>query len=144
MFSSFCSFYNNTVKEYICVYLYSNTGTISKSNIVLNNSPSLGVIYTYLGNYNLIECIFDQNNNILLFGNSGSLQLNNCYYLKGSSSSYGSITNSLISSNINLYSYFFYECNLYIYSPIQTICYFNDTMKKRIIQYLGFYFITYF
>jgi len=44
--SSYCTFSNNKVSNSRCIYLYSDSGTISMSftNIVHNNSPSLGVI----------------------------------------------------------------------------------------------------
>jgi len=45
--SSHCTFSNNNVSSYICIYLFSTTGTISMSyaNIVHNNSPiSNGVV----------------------------------------------------------------------------------------------------
>ena len=78
MFSYYCIFYNNTVKDYWCILLNSNSDTISKSNIILNNSPTnFGVVTLWGGNYILKECIFDQNNNTLIFINSGTLELNN-------------------------------------------------------------------
>ena len=114
MFSNYCTFYNNTVIRYWCIYLRGDPGTISKTNIILNNSPDTsfgGVVYVHTGNCNLKECIFDQNKNILLYRASGTLQLINCYYLKGSSSRFGSITNSLISTNTKYYIYSTYYCS---------------------------------
>ena len=72
MFSTYCSFYNNSFHSTRCIYLAGNKGNISKSNIILNNSPSDGAIYFGSGNFYLIECIFDQNLNILLGGYSGT------------------------------------------------------------------------
>ena len=74
MFSNYCTFYNNTVSSDRCIYLQGNSGTISKSNIILNNSPTnYGVVTLWVGNYILKECIFDQNKDNLIFINSGSL-----------------------------------------------------------------------
>ena len=115
MFSNYCIFYNNTVGGNVYIYLEGNTGTSSRSNIIMNNSPSGGVIYvTGSGNYTLIECIFDQNRNILIYVDIGILKLINCYYLTGSSSSHGPINNSLIFSNTKTYThsiYFIYFCS---------------------------------
>ena len=80
MNSNFCTFYNNSVNGYyICIAFDGNTGNLSNSNIIQNNSPTYGVIYlTNSGNYFLNHCIFRNNLNILLFVNSGKLTLNNC------------------------------------------------------------------
>ena len=46
MFSNYCTFYNNSVSSYSCIYLVGKSGTISKSNIILNNSPTnYGLVY---------------------------------------------------------------------------------------------------
>ena len=105
MFSDYCTFYNNSAISHNCIWLVGNTGTISKSNIILNNSPkSYGVVQvSYSGNYILKECIFDQNQNTLLSVNEGSLQIINCYYLTGSSSTYGSISNTLLIKQTNTF-----------------------------------------
>ena len=74
MFSNYCTFYNNYVRDYWCIYLQGNSGTISKSNIILNNSPSYGVVYVESeGNYILKKCTFDQNKDNLIFINSFTL-----------------------------------------------------------------------
>ena len=81
MDSIYCTFYNNSVSDSRCINLVGNTGNINKSNIIINNSPSLyyGVVYVYSGSYSLYECIFDKNQNILLYVRTGSLTINNCY-----------------------------------------------------------------
>ena len=134
--------------NYWCIYLYGNSGTISKSNIILNNSPTnYGVVTLWVGNYILKECIFDQNKNNLIFINSGStLELNNCYYLTGSYHS--SLFNT--STNYYLHSiYFSYYCS---YSnvdiiPIPTIsifkceiftCHCNNYYSLSIVEILSF------
>ena len=94
-FCNYCTFYNNTVRDYICIYLYGYSGTISKSNIILNNSPTNGVVSVYnSGNYILDECIFDQNQNILLNVITGTLKLNNCYI--------NHLSNSITTNTINV------------------------------------------
>ena len=141
IFSNYCTFYNNTVGLYRCIDFHGYSGTISKSNIILNNSPnSNGVIYIDSGNYIFNECIFDQNKNILLYLYTGStLQLNNCYYLTGASSTFGSITNSLIISNTNYYLYSIYStyyCS-YFYPK------FNPTISKTIFPIISFTFFIF-
>ena len=120
MFSNFCTFYNNTDSyAYGCIYLSGNKGTISKANFILYDGPI--VVYANSGDHNLFECIFDQNKNILLSANSGStLQLNNCYYLTGSTSTIGSIINLLIPTSTDyllhsVYSTFY--CSYYNNEP---------------------------
>ena len=127
MFSNYCTFYNNTVSSFCCIYLQGKTGTISKSNIILNNSPNTnyGVVYVEDGNYCLNECIFDKNENIIIFVNSGILQLINCYYLTGSSSFSGLITDTLkfTKTNYQIHSiYFTFYCSYNILgnSPIHS------------------------
>ena len=145
MFSNYCTFYNNTASTDRCIYLNGNICTISKSNIILNNSPSTnyGVVYLYSGNIILKECIFDQNKDILLYANSGStLQLINCYYLTGSSSIYGSVANSLIITNTNYYLYSIYSTYYCSYSNPKL----NPTISKTnfITLSFTFYIIIFF
>ena len=64
MLNNYCTFYNNTVKLEICIYLYGNSGIISKSYIIFNNSPNDEVVTVWVGNHFLKECIFDQNQDI--------------------------------------------------------------------------------
>ena len=57
-YSNECTFYNNTISSDRCINLYGSIGTISKSNIILNNSPSYPVVFvTDSGNYILKKCI---------------------------------------------------------------------------------------
>ena len=162
MFTHYCTFYKNTVSSYICIYLHGNSGTISKSNIIFNNSPvNYGVIYVIgSGNYNLNECIFDKNQNILLYVNTGSLQLINCYYLTGSYSTSGSVINLLISTNTNYYLhsiYFTYYCSyssdLIVNTPIPTISncnyqiitfYCNNYQHLSLIIFFSFLIVEYY
>ena len=116
MLSNYCTFYNKTVYQNSVISFEFNTGSITKSNIILNNSPDSGsgILFLSRGDYNLIECIFDQNKDILLYSISGTIQLIDCYYLRGSSLSYGSVTNTLIKTNTNYYDYpiyFTYYCS---------------------------------
>ena len=118
MFTNYGTFYKNTVSADRCIYFVANKGAFSQCNIILNNSPTLGVVYiSASGIYNLNECIFDQNKNILIALYSGTLQLINCYYLNGS------YHNSLIITNTNYYLhsiYLTYYCS-YSNPPIQTL-----------------------
>ena len=140
MSSNFCTFYNNTVKDYWCILLDDRSCTLSKYNIIHNNSPSYGVISTWdSGNYILTEFIFDQNQNILFYSLSGTtLTLNNCYYLGGSFAKYGSVTNILINTISNYYqhsNYLTYFC-------------FSHNLFNTLNNFLGFknffFFLNYF
>ena len=66
--SSHCTFSNNFVLEYTCLYIFDISGTMSSANIVHNNSPSLGVIYVFTGSPKLNYCIISNNHNILFSG----------------------------------------------------------------------------
>ena len=46
MFSNYCTFNNNIVSSHKCIFLYRNSCTISKSNIILNNSSTDGGVVT--------------------------------------------------------------------------------------------------
>jgi len=74
--SNYCTFSNNHVEHYICIYFYRNTGTMSFSNIVHNNSPVLGVVYLENGgSYKMMNCIFDMNQNCLFYTVSSNLEI---------------------------------------------------------------------
>ena len=59
MKSYHCTFYNNSVRTFYCIFCEGSTGDISKINIILNNSPmNYGVVTIDGGLYSLNECIF--------------------------------------------------------------------------------------
>ena len=61
---------NQNINMKNCITFAYYTCTVSKSNIILNDSPSnYGVFTVWSGNYILEECIFDQNKDILLYVN---------------------------------------------------------------------------
>ena len=139
MLVNYCTFYNNIVSSDKCILLSNTSCTISKCNIILNNCPNnnSGVIFVKTGNFNLLECIFHNNENILLYVNTGTLQLINCYYLTGSSSSYGSITNSLINTISNIFQhsiYFTYYCS-YIFIGNSSVS------TKNIFKFLNYIYL---
>ena len=146
LFSIYCTLYNNTVSFYNCIYLNSETGTISKSNIISNNSPSYGVIFVdSVGNYILTECIFDKNQNVLLYI-SGKLTLHNCFILSGSSIISGIVSNSIIYKITNYYQHTIYSTfycsnnlNSKIYSQRSILKFFNIHLL-----YFFQFFINYF
>ena len=136
MISNYCTFYNNTVSSGTCIHLTGYPGTISKFNVVLNNSPNsyYGVVYVNgFSTYILNEFIFDQNKDILLYVNSDPLRLENCYFLTGSSSQHGSVINSLISTKTNYYIYSTYYCSFYHQKL-------NPTISKAILTTIPFTF----
>jgi len=72
---SFSTFSNNIVSAYISIAFSFNSGTISNSNIIHNNSPTNGVLYVWDGNHYLKTCVFYRNMNTLLHVRAGSLTL---------------------------------------------------------------------
>ena len=123
MFTNYCTFYKNTVSSNTCIRLFDNSGTISKSNIILNNSPNYGVVYvTSGGHYILNEYIFAQNQDRILDLATGStIQLINCYLLSGSSSSRGKVTNSLTFTQTNYFLHSIYSTYYCSYTLFQSI-----------------------
>jgi len=77
--SLFCTFSNNKVSDYICIWFYSSSGIISMSyaNIVHNNSPfQYGVVsFDGGGSRKMMYCIFHNNQNILFCVSGGSLEM---------------------------------------------------------------------
>ena len=87
MFSHSCTFYNNTVSSEICIYLLGSISNIFRSNFILNNSPSNGVLFfTNSCIYYIFECIFNENKNILFYVDLGNVELINCFINHQSSS----------------------------------------------------------
>jgi len=84
MFSSlYCTFSNNIASEERCIYIFSESGSISflSSNFVHNNSPSRnGVIFVQGDGYKkMMNCIFHNNHNYLFCIWQGSLEVSNCF-----------------------------------------------------------------
>ena len=74
--STFFTFSNNKVSQYVCLYFASNSGNLSFANIVHINSPSaFGIVYISGGTPKMNYCIFDMNQNTLFCVNSGSLDI---------------------------------------------------------------------
>jgi len=80
--SSYCTFSNNKVSQYICIYFYSTSETISMSyaNIVHNNSPSRGVVYVDKeGIRKMMYCIFKNNSDYLFCIWKGTLEVSHSF-----------------------------------------------------------------
>jgi len=95
--SSFCTFSNNNASEYICIRFYSCAGEMSFTNIVHNNSPSLGVVLVFgSASTKLNHCIINSNQNTLFYVESGSLEVSNSeiYHSGQFSSSINVVTSS--------------------------------------------------
>jgi len=125
--SSHCTFSNNKVSNYVCIYLHSTSGTISMSyaNIVHNNSPSIGVVYAWgVGSRKMMYCIFQNNQNTLFNLESGSLEVSHSFI--DHSASFSTSTAVLTSNNnsfTNRITYqlqFFksYYCNAQLPVPV--------------------------
>jgi len=140
--SSFCTFSNNRVSEYICIVLYSQSGTMSYSNIVHNNSPSsnYGVIRVYDGSPKMMYCIFDNNQNTLFCVETGSLEVSHSYISYSallSTSTPVSISNNNSLSKRETYHLQFFNslyCNaddpIIIYTPAIT---FHQSSLKSVL-----------
>lgn len=90
--SAYNSFCNNSVSEYICIFLSMIPGTIGYSNIINDLSPSYGVVYINGGNPCFDHCIFDMNKNTLFYVNSGSLSISNSFiYHSGTFSTFSPV-----------------------------------------------------
>jgi len=77
--SSLCTFSNNQLSS-VCIYLHSDSNTISMSysNIVHNSSPSSGVVYIGgSGIKQMTNCIFQNNQNYLFCVSEGSIEISN-------------------------------------------------------------------
>jgi len=92
-----CNFANNRVGSHICIYLYLITGLMSFSNIVHNNSPSYGIIYSHGVGFKLEYCILSMNENILFHHGGNTLEISHCFVFH--SGNLGST--SVITSNNN-------------------------------------------
>jgi len=99
--SSHCTFSNNKISEWICIYFYSTSGTISMSyaNIIHNNSPSqYGVVYfSGAGSRKMMYCIFKNNQNYLFCVWGGSLEVSHSFIYHSASFS----TSTAVSTSNN-------------------------------------------
>jgi len=129
-----CTLSNNKVSSCICLYICSNTETISISfaNIVHNNSPSAyGVVYAEgsgLGLRKMSYCIFQNNQNYLFCLNGGSLEVSHSFieHLTSSFSSSTTVstdTNNSFTNRMTFPIQFFYShyCNADIPIPHATL-----------------------
>ena len=105
--SIYCTFSNNNVSKFNCIYFYSELGTITMSfaNIVHNNSPSrFGIVFVNgVGSKHMIYCIFHKNHDYLFCEYGGSLEVSHSI-IDHSSSSYFISTTVLIDIN-NSFTY---------------------------------------
>jgi len=105
MSSSFCTFSNNVAQNYNCIWLQKNSGTITYTNFIANNSPTGGgIVYVCINSsYSLSNCIFAKNQHTLFWASStgGSLYVTNSYISHTSNS----ITlGPVITSNGNVFT----------------------------------------
>ena len=95
-----CTFSNNMISSRICIYLYSDSGTVSMSyaNIVHNNSPYDGVVFIQgEGSKKMMYCIFKNNQNYLFCVWLGSLEVSHSFF--DHSESFSTSTAVSISNN---------------------------------------------
>ena len=114
--SNFCSFINNNVSEYTCIFLHGdNNNYISYYNVINNNSPTnCGVITNNVGYYSINNSIFINNTNVLFYVYSGQLSIlnskishdNNFITYQNTVSTFNNIfelTNTFLINHLNTY-----------------------------------------
>ena len=102
--SSHCTFSNNKVLNIVCIYFYSESGTIlmSYANIVHNNSPYNGVVFVEGGGSRMMMyCIFQNNQNTLFGVRGGSLEVSHSFIYHSASFSN---ENAVSTSNNNTFT----------------------------------------
>ena len=127
--SSFCTCSNNYASNSICVYFYSNSGTMSYANIVHNNSPGYGIVFVWNGGPKVYYSIFDMNQNALFCIYAGTLTVSHCFIShSGSFSASRSVSSSINNTFTRVQTYqiqFFnsHYCNadIPLINPDQTI-----------------------
>jgi len=77
--SSYCTFNENIVSYSSCLFFEFQSGTMSYSNIINNNSPSHGVIFINIGSPKMMYCIFWNNKNNVFYVHMGSLELSHSF-----------------------------------------------------------------
>jgi len=102
--SSHCTFSNNKVSQFICVWFSSVSGSITmcNANIVHCNSPSSGggVVYVSSAGFRkMMYCIFQNNQNHLFCVLDGSLEVSHSFIDHSSSSIYSSTAVSTATNN---------------------------------------------
>jgi len=127
--STHCTFSNNIASHSVCIRFEYITGTMKFANIVHNNSPNdYGVVLEMGANTKMEYCIFMNNQNILFYVFSNSLEVSHSF-INHSSSSYSRSSSVSISSNNSLMNTFTYQiqffssvhCNADIPLPPRTI-----------------------
>jgi len=137
---SFCTFTDNQVTEYTCLYLSFNSGFLSFANIVANNSPSseYGILLILGTEPKIQNCIFKRNQNTLFCVFSGSLEishsiishLDGLFSISKTISTYNNNSIDLSTGNMNWETYILklfnsFHCNADnpVITPIQVITY---------------------
>jgi len=81
--SSHCTFSNNYVSFFTCIYIQSDSSSniisISSANIIHNNSPFGGIVFVYECATKMKHCIFQKNHNYLFYVQSGSLEVSHSF-----------------------------------------------------------------
>jgi len=149
---SYCTFCDNHVTQYICIYYYPNSGSMYYSNIIQNNSPSYGVIRINGGAPKFLYCIFDMNKDALFCVQTGSLTIAHCFiFHEGKLTTSNAVSMGQNNSLVKFQTYelrFFmsHYCNADF--PINTnqktqIIHQNSYQKKGILLLTWFCLISY-
>jgi len=140
--SSHCTFSNNKVSYARCLYISSTSGSISISsaNIIHNISPNIGVFYVSgAGLKKVMYCILLNNQNVLFYLHSGSLEVSHSYIshtgVFSTSTSVSTTNNNSFTSSNTYQIQFFYSlhCNTDIPLPKGTIDQTNHETPKNSI-----------
>jgi len=110
----YCTFANNNASQSICVSQGQNkdhSARIEYTNIVNNNSPSSGVVFTHHGIQYLSNFIFYMNSNTLFSSQYGSISVEKSYIDHNSSylDQYTKL-NSVLFTQTNTFEFTFYLC----------------------------------
>ena len=113
---SFCTFSNNKGSDRICVSMHAGIQTLQFSNILNNNSPNHGVIWTNGLASNIVQnCILINNSGILFANYEGTMTVKSCWIEHNGFNKWsGIISTTLINSITNtlkITHYSSYFCN---------------------------------
>ena len=127
-FCNFCSFSFNNVTDGRCIYFGDgiNEKDLTYSNFIQNICPTLGLIYVYNNNYNILNSIFIKNEIILFYGHFGYLDIINCIIFHNINNYYLGSVNLNINNSFTL-------INTYAFTYFSTFkCFANLPLNKII------------
>jgi len=134
--SSYCTFSNNHVSQFVCIEFYGSSGKMLYANIIHCNSPHTGfggVVCFRYGSPKMEYCIFQENQGILIYNESSSLEISNSFIDHtgiSSSSNNNSLTRTMTYQLQYFSSHFCYADNPLPKSTIE------ETLMRTILESL--------